>query len=189
MNYLKTCSGIVFFLFILCPLIVLAQGTDKNDMDVTVTIIHAGTALNIPGKTPKSEQTLVIKGNRIDTVHDGYLSAEQLSLNTDEVKTLDMKDAFVLPGLIDAHVHLMVRYGKKFRQLMLSGEEKLITGVVNARVTLNAGFTTVADLDAGANSWPVMVLRNAIEAGEIPGPTISRQPGSGSGAIYLPGDL
>ncbi|MCY4154318.1 MAG: amidohydrolase family protein, partial [Gammaproteobacteria bacterium] len=53
-----------------------------------------------------------------------------------------------------------------------SGEERLLAGIVNARATLAAGVTTVADLDAGFDSWPVIVLRDAIAAGEIAGPTI-----------------
>ena len=74
--------------------------------------------------------------------------------------------------MIDAHVHITYRYGEEFGNPMISGEELLLAGIVNAKATLEAGFTTVADLDAGTNSWPVMVLRNAIQSGEISGPRI-----------------
>ncbi len=135
-------------------------------------ILYAGTLLDIPGEAPKSEQTLVVINDKVSKIYDGYLTSKQLGLDTAEINIVDLKNGFVLPGLIDAHVHLMFRYGGEFRDPSITGEEQLITGIVNAKATLEAGFTTVADLDAGSYSWPVFVLRNAIAAGEIPGPRI-----------------
>ena len=153
--------------------LVFAEYNGENDpVKPTATILHAGTLLDIPGNQAKTKQTLVIVDGNIEKIMDGYLSVKQLQLAENETKTINLKAAFVLPGLIDAHVHLLHRYGEKLKDPTISAEERLIAGVINARETLRSGFTTVADLGAGANSWPVIVLRNAINAGEIPGPRI-----------------
>lgn len=164
--------------FLLCALLLLGEsgyalgGPESASSASDVTIIHAGTLLAIPGSPTKTAQTLVIKDAKINAVVAGYVAADKLNLNTQAVRTIDLKDKFILPGLIDTHVHLMINPGEEFRKLNVSGEEKLIISIVNARLTVEAGFTTVADLDAGANSWPIIVLRNAIKAGDIPGPRI-----------------
>jgi imidazolonepropionase-like amidohydrolase len=136
------------------------------------TIMYAGTLLAVPGTKPKTEQTILIEQGKIVSIHDGYQSAEQLELDADLVQIIDLKENFVLPGLIDAHVHLMLKHTGKFKDPLRTGEEELMTGIVNARITLKAGFTTVADLEAGADAWPAFVLRNAIRKGEVPGPNL-----------------
>lgn len=163
---------LICFLFLLSlPLAnVLAEQSDEEP-DI-ISIIQAGTLLDVPGTDAKSAQTIVIKNGRIESVHNGYMDAAQLKLDTADITVVDLKDSFVMPGLLDGHVHLLARHAAKFRDTSISREERLITGIVNARATLQAGFTTVADLDAGANSWPIIVLRNAVRAGEIDGPRI-----------------
>jgi imidazolonepropionase-like amidohydrolase len=151
---------------------VLAEDAASDKPAEKTIIIHAGTLLGVPATAAKSAQTITVLSGRIDQVRAGYLNPAQLGINDDAAAVVDLKDKFVLPGLIDAHVHLMVENAEQFRQLLLSGEEQLITGIVNARVTLEAGFTTAADLDAGPNSWPVIVLRDAIEKGQVPGPRL-----------------
>lgn len=151
---------------------VFAQDAASDDPAEKTIIIHAGTLLSVPATAAKSAQTITVSGGRIVQVKDGYLNPAQLGIDDDAAAVVDLKDKFVLPGLIDAHVHLMVDNAEQFRQLSLSGEEQLMTGIVNARITLEAGFTTAADLDAGANSWPVIVLRDAIEKGRVPGPRL-----------------
>lgn len=168
-------QSIFFLIFInlcICQYVSAENDQQNNSAEKNTIILYAGTLLDVPGAAPKSEQTLVIVNGNIEKVHDGYLSPQQLGLSADATKIIDLKDNFVLPGLIDAHVHLLVRDIRKFRDPTVSGEEKLIAGIVNARATLESGFTTVADIDAGANSWPIIVLRDAIKAGEIAGPRI-----------------
>ena len=144
----------------------------QEEQKISTTVIHAGTLLDIPGTSPKRNQTLVVQDGKIISVHTGHLSPQQLGLETLEVYVINLSDKFVLPGMIDAHVHILHRYGDRFRNPAISGEERLIAGIVNARATLEAGFTTVADLDAGADSWPVIVLRNAIRSEEVAGPRL-----------------
>ena len=81
----------------------------------------------------------------------------------------DLGDVTLLPGLIDAHVHLVG--GEEltpFDELRESAARAAIEGVVNARKTLAAGFTTVRDL--GSRDFADVALRNAIADGKVPGP-------------------
>ena len=172
MKHRKFISGCSFFLLFLHVSVAGAHEGEQEEQKIPASVIHAGTLLEIPGATPKHKQTLVIHDGKITSVRTGYLSPQQLGLEAPEVDVFNLKDQFVLPGLIDAHVHIMHRYGDQFRNTAISGEERLIAGIVNARATLEAGFTTVADLDAGADSWPLIVLRNAIRSGEVAGPRI-----------------
>ena len=160
----------VLLAIIFCPNVSAQNDEDSPPDDLVV--IHAGTLLDIPGMPPGKQHSILVRNGKIDRIEKGFVSPDQLEVAEEGVQIIDLKDSFVLPGLIDAHVHIMHEYGKGFRNPLLSGEEMLIAGITNARTTLQAGFTTVADLDAGANSWPVIVLRNAINAGNISGPRI-----------------
>lgn len=137
-----------------------------------LTAIHAGVLLDVPGTAARTRQTIVVEGERIREIRDGFLSAAQLSATPESVKVLDLRDRFVLPGLIDAHVHMTLAHNDPRSESELSGEEMLIDGIVNARSTLEAGFTTVRDLGARPHSWPVIVLRDAIADGKIDGPRL-----------------
>ena len=85
---------------------------------------------------------------------------------------IDLKDSYVLPGLIDAHVHLLSEFSPTSRMKALTDSEvdAALEGVMNARKTLMAGFTTVQDV-GGANE-AIFSLRDAIRAGKVPGPRI-----------------
>ena len=76
--------------------LVLADESPKT------TIIYAGTLLAVPGDAPASEQTIVIVDDKIQEVRDGYVAANAFD---GEVTIVDLKDKFVLPGLMDMHVH------------------------------------------------------------------------------------
>ena len=67
------------------------------------TVIHAGTLLAVPGERPKTEQSIVLNGERISSVANGYIDPATLG---NDVTLIDLSDHFVLPGLMDMHVHL-----------------------------------------------------------------------------------
>jgi imidazolonepropionase-like amidohydrolase len=88
-------------------------------------------------------------------------------------KVIDLGDATLLPGFIDAHVHLSSESSKNYYQDWYEGvmrfpAEQALYGAHYAKVTLEAGVTTVRDL--GSSDWISLGLRNAIKAGVIPGP-------------------
>mgnify|MGYP002713160156 CR=1 FL=1 len=141
-----------------------------------VRLIYAGTLLAVPGQPPESERTLVVKEGRIAAIKPGYLSAAEAGLEPGSVEIIDLKDVFVLPGLMDMHTHLTLQLGDpRFRNpiqghAILSDVEMALDAAYYAERTLNAGFTTVRNM----GSWgrEIFALRDAIEAGKIRGPRV-----------------
>lgn len=89
------------------------------------------------------------------------------------VKVIDLGDATITPGFIDAHTHLTQNFdadynGARLKALNRTVAEQAIEATVNARKTLMAGFTTVRDV--GSNNFIDVGLRNAINSGVVPGP-------------------
>ncbi len=129
--------------------------------------IHAGTLLDGPGREPRREATLVIQKGKITAVQDGFTKAPA------GARVVDLRDRFVLPGLIDCHVHLdSDRAG-------IEGQLASVTDSVassayeaawNARKTLDAGFTTVRNL--GSGDGVTLALRDAVAKGWAIGPRI-----------------
>src|SRR5262245_53210623 len=69
------------------------------------TLVHAGRLLDRPGQAPRGASTLLIRNGRIEAVRDGFAAADAFpgaAVGT----IIDLRDRFVLPGLIDCHVHL-----------------------------------------------------------------------------------
>jgi imidazolonepropionase-like amidohydrolase len=129
--------------------------------------IHAGAVLDRPGQAPRGPSTIVVRGSQIEAVRDGHLSPPS------GARLIDLKREFLLPGLIDAHVHIFSDDDKMRARLEANSrdiEDNLLIGVDNARRTLEAGFTTVRDL--GSDIHSVTALRDAISSGLISGPTI-----------------
>ncbi len=134
-------------------------------------LIHAGTLLAVPGQKPLNQQTLVVTDGKVSAVKGGYLDAAAAGAPAD-AKTIDLKNAFVLPGLIDCHVHITGELGPRSQLAEVEDdpEETVLDGVVYANRTLMAGFTTVRDLGSPARTG--FALRDAINKGEVEGPSI-----------------
>lgn len=131
------------------------------------TYIHAGALLDRPGQAPRGAATLVVQDGRIVQVADGLLPAPA------GARLIDLSDQFVLPGLIDSHVHIFSDDDKtaaRLEAMTRGAETKFVIGLDNARRTLAAGFTTVRDL--GSDPAAITALRDGIEKGLIEGPTI-----------------
>lgn len=114
-----------------------------------IAIVHAGRLLAVPGQEVKEAQSVVIRGGKITDVRSGYIDADAVNATgTDQVRVHDLKHMFVLPGLIDGHVHLTTELGPNRKKLYAerSDPDYAMYAARNARLTLEAGFTTVRDV-------------------------------------------
>jgi imidazolonepropionase-like amidohydrolase len=127
--------------------------------------VHAGHLLDVKTGKLLADQTLVIEDGRI--ISSG--AAAEAKIPADAVR-IDLPNATVLPGLIDAHTHLTMDPKFGYEELGISVPRETLTGAKNARITLLAGFTTVRNV--GASGFSDVALRDAINAGDVPGPRI-----------------
>jgi len=130
-----------------------------------VTAIRAGTLIDGRGGAPVRNAVILVRDGRIQAVGtDVRVPAG--------ARVLDLSRYTVLPGFIDMHVHLAGRptgEGDWVNAGVREGPaDDAIFGVRNARATLEAGFTTVRNV--GASGFADVALRNAINAGRVPGP-------------------
>ncbi len=135
------------------------------------TVVQAGKLLDQPGKLPRSEVSLLIVDGKIAELRDGFVDGA--GFGHTGAKVIDLRQSFVLPGLIDSHVHLSGDKGGVERALAAvenSPADTAFEAAVNARKTLKAGFTTVRNL--GDRDGVIRALRDAIAAGKVVGPRI-----------------
>ena len=132
-------------------------------------MLHCGALLAVPGRAPLREASLFVEDGRVVGVVEGYAESFD-GRRFDEV--LDLREHFVLPGLIDCHTHLTgqsVPVAERIRRTLSESEaHAAIDGVVYAQRTLMAGFTTVRNV--GSLGATGIALRDRIRSGMIPGP-------------------
>ncbi len=140
----------------------------------TLTVIHAGRALLLPGEQAHSQVSIIVRGNVIERVSEGFVDPASLGSG---VKTIDLRGQFVLPGLIDAHVHLgsQPRVAQSYESSrvmnnLVTPEERTLQVLANARQFLDAGYTTVRDM--GGVPEAVFAVRDSIKRGSVIGPRI-----------------
>ena len=112
----------------------------------------------------ESKKTIFVKENKIIAVKDGYIMPKGGTV-------IDLRDKVVMPGLIDFHVHIEQEFDRNTRlnKYILNEADVAFNSVGFAKTTLLNGFTTVRDLGGtGVN----ISIRNAINAGKIPGPRV-----------------
>jgi len=127
------------------------------------TVVRAGKLLDVKTGKIKTDQAIVIEGDKIVSI--GPASAIKFS-SADH--SINLPNATVLPGLIDAHTHLTFNPSFGYESLAISLPREALIGAHNARVTLEAGITTVRNV--GASGFTDVALRDAINAGDVPGP-------------------
>jgi imidazolonepropionase-like amidohydrolase len=159
------------FLLVFVLLCTAASSTVAAEDSGPWRIVHAGQLLDRPGQPPRGATTILIRGERIAELRDGYHDAAAFELADAEL--IDLRQHFVLPGLIDSHVHLTSDLGGVAAQLAAvsrSQSDVAYEAALNARKTLAAGFTTVRNL--GDRDGVIRALRDAIAAGKAEGPRI-----------------
>jgi imidazolonepropionase-like amidohydrolase len=126
-------------------------------------VVHAGHVLDVKTGKLLSDQTVVIADGKIVSLG----ASADTKAPADAVR-IDLSNATILPGLIDAHTHLTMDPKFGYEELGLSLPRETLIGAKNARLTLQAGFTTVRNV--GASGYTDVALRDSINAGDVPGP-------------------
>src|SRR5437899_5229703 len=125
--------------------------------------VHAGHVLDVKSGKMLADQTILIEDGKIMSAG----ATAEAKVPSGAVR-IELPNATVLPGLIDAHTHLTMDPKFGYERLAISVSREALIGAKNARVTLLAGFTTVRNV--GASEFSDVALRDAINAGDIPGP-------------------
>ena len=146
---------------IVVPMLLFAAATSYAD-----TLIHAGRIIDGRSDRAATDMTLRIADGQIAAIESGFTNPGA----GDNV--VDLRDQTVLPGLMDMHVHLTGQYSadSRLRGFTLNQADLALDAAKYAKRTLDAGFTVVRNLGDSFNV--TVALRNAIAAGDVPGPMI-----------------
>jgi imidazolonepropionase-like amidohydrolase len=130
----------------------------------TTYVLKAARLFDGKSNTLVEPGMVVVSGNKIQSI-GGRAPAD--------AAVIDLGDATLLPGFIDAHTHLTFEFnpdynGARLQALSRTVAESAIRATINARKTLMGGFTTVRDV--GSEDFLDVGLRNSINAGVVPGP-------------------
>lgn len=147
-----------------CSFVAVAQTKDS------VTAIKAGKLIDGKIGTPQSNITILVEGNRITAVGSGIIVPAG-------ARVVDLSDYTVMPGLIDAHTHLLLQGDITVEEydaqlLKQSPQYRTILATVNARTALENGFTTLRDLETEGAGYADVDVKRAINNGVIPGPRL-----------------
>jgi imidazolonepropionase-like amidohydrolase len=163
MRYLASC------VYAVCLIIALSSQTPAQQ----ITVIRAGTLIDGKSDQPRHDQAIVIRGNHIDTVSDSGTTKIPSGANL-----IDLSKATVLPGLIDSHTHIFLQgeepsQGGYDDNLLRQGIAlRAARATVSVRRALEQGFTTLRDLETEGAGYGDVEIKQAIEAGYIPGPRL-----------------
>jgi len=130
------------------------------------TLIHAGRVIDGLTDNVAEGRTIVVDAGRITAIEPGFRAPAEGD------RVIDLRSGTVLPGLMDMHVHITSENSRttELDRFKENAADIALDGVVYAQRTLLAGFTTVRDLGSAFNTD--IALRNAINAGKVPGPRI-----------------
>jgi imidazolonepropionase-like amidohydrolase len=148
------------------------KGQVKNADERPLTVIRAGTLIDGQSDTPRKNQLIFVRGNRIEKVTDGTGAIPA------GAKTIDLSNATVLPGLIDSHTHLFLwgedpsKGGYDANILKAGIALRAARATYAARRALEQGFTTLRDVETEGAGYGDIGIKQAIEEGTIPGPRV-----------------
>src|SRR5579862_5281718 len=148
-----------FALFLLLLFAICLPAQDHKPTTPEIKIIHAGHMLDVKTGRTLNNVWVVIEDGKIIRVGT---DAEQ------GANIIELPNATLLPGLIDAHTHITFDPNFAYQELGISVPKEALIGAKNARITLEAGFTTVRNV--GARAYTDVALRDAINEGMLPGP-------------------
>jgi imidazolonepropionase-like amidohydrolase len=156
---------IFYCIAFLCSTLLLVAETPAN-RSTNEIIIKAGRLIDPVTGAVLENQLILVKGERISSIE-----TQGSTPIPAKAEIIDLRQATVLPGLIDCHTHITTQpedyYADKFRRTPI---DLAVTAHLYARRTLEAGFTTCRDV--GAAEFVDVALKKAINAGKIPGPRL-----------------
>jgi imidazolonepropionase-like amidohydrolase len=159
MKRMQRWAGVVGVVLVMVAAM-MAQGAPAAPKRV---VVLPGKLLDVKSGRMLTGQAIVISGDRITAIQ----AASEAPAQPGETR-IALPNATVLPGLIDAHTHLTSDPIFGYAELANSIPRQALVGAKNARITLLAGFTTVRNV--GARGYSDIALRDAINAGDVPGP-------------------
>lgn len=137
------------------------------------TVIRAGVLIDGESNAPRRNQVIIIHGNRIAEVSDAATTRIPAG-----AEVIDLSQATVLPGLIDAHTHIFLQGeepsegGYDVQLLKQPLAFRAARATVSVRRALEQGFTTLRDMETEGAGYGDVGIKQAIEAGYIPGPRL-----------------
>jgi imidazolonepropionase-like amidohydrolase len=138
-----------------------------------VVVIRAGTLIDGKSDQPKRDQVIVVRGNRIESVVDATSAKAPAGATV-----IDLSKSTVLPGLIDSHTHIFLQgedpaKGGYDANILKQGIAlRAARATVSVRRALEQGFTTLRDVETEGAGYGDVEIKQAIEAGYIPGPRL-----------------
>ena len=172
-------AGLVLLAGVLAAGAVAAQVDTGGAAVRPGVLVRAGRLIAVRGGTVLTNQAILIEGDRITEVGAADAVAGHAPR---DARVIDLRNATVLPGLIDCHTHITSEPGDYYKQLFrMSAIDEAVRAHLYAKRTLDAGFTTVRNV--GAGEFIDVALRNAINEGAVPGPRmlVSTMPLSATG--------
>ncbi len=156
-------------------------------MQTTIVRLAVALIIGFIGPSAAAEEITYLKAGQLFDSRSGKVTSNAIITIVDDkivdvggsntsipedANVIDLSDSFVMPGLMDMHTHVVGNLDPYFfSRYFQSPHRATIGGVVNAEKTLLAGFTTIRNV--GASDYADVAVRNAINAGEIPGPRMA----------------